>query len=43
MNVQVVKALLPLAAAAGPAGRAQVLAEIKKLLVRYMDGVTAEG
>jgi len=43
INVQVVKALLPLAAAAGPAGRAQVLAEIKKLLIRYMDGVAAEG
>ena len=42
INVQVVKALLPLAAAAGPTGRDQVLAEIKKLLVRYMDGVTAE-
>jgi AcrR family transcriptional regulator len=42
MNVQVVKALLPLAAAAGPTGRDQVLAEIKKLLVRYMDGVAAE-
>jgi|SRR5438132_559292 len=43
LNVQVVKALLPLAEAAGPAGRAQVLAEIKKLLMRYMDGVAAEG
>src|SRR5207248_11082422 len=43
INVQVVKALLPLAAAAGPAGRAQVLAEVKKLLVRYMDGAMAEG
>jgi AcrR family transcriptional regulator len=39
INVQVVKALLPLAEAAGPAGRAEVLAEIKNLLVRYMDGV----
>jgi len=38
----VVQALLPVAAAA-EAGRAQVLAEMKKLLVRYMDGVTAEG
>ena len=43
LNVQVVKALLPMAAAAGPAGRAEVLAEIKKLLMRYMDGVAAEG
>jgi hypothetical protein len=42
INVQVVKALLPLAEAAGPAGGAAVLAEIKKLLVRYMDGVIAE-
>jgi hypothetical protein len=42
INVQVVKALLPLAMAAGPAVRSQVLAEIKKLLVRYMDGVAAE-
>jgi AcrR family transcriptional regulator len=42
INVQVVKALLPLAEAAGPKGRAQVLAEIKKLLLRYMDGVKAE-
>jgi AcrR family transcriptional regulator len=42
INVQVVKALLPLAAAAGPDGRAQVVAENKKLLVRYMDGVIAE-
>jgi AcrR family transcriptional regulator len=39
----VVKALLPLAAAAGPDGRTQVLAEIKKLLVRYTEGLMAEG
>jgi AcrR family transcriptional regulator len=43
VNVHVVRALLPLAEAAGPHGRKQVLAEIKKLLVRYMDGVLAEG
>jgi AcrR family transcriptional regulator len=42
INVQVVKALLPLAEAAGPDGRALVLAEIKKLLMRYLDGVMAE-
>jgi len=42
INVQVVKALLPLSARADPAGRAQVLAEIKKLLIRYMDGLAAE-
>jgi AcrR family transcriptional regulator len=43
INVQVIKALLPLATAAGPDGRAEVLAEIKKLLVRYVDGILAEG
>jgi AcrR family transcriptional regulator len=42
INVQVIKALLPLAEEAGPTGRAEVLAEIKKLLLRYMDGVKAE-
>lgn len=42
INVQVVRALLPLAAAAGPEGRAEVLTEIKKVLLRYMDGVAAE-
>jgi AcrR family transcriptional regulator len=43
INVQVVRALLPLAEAADPDGRAQVLAEIKKLLIRSMDGVMKEG
>src|SRR5262249_22161138 len=38
INVRVVQALLPLAAAAPPAMRAQLLGEIKKLLIRYMDG-----
>ena len=42
INVQVIRALLPLAEAAGPAHRAQVLGEIKKLLMSYMDGVKAE-
>jgi hypothetical protein len=40
--VHVVGALLPLAEAAGPAGRKHVLEEIKKLLLRYLDGVMAE-
>ncbi len=43
INVQTVKSLLPVAVSAGPAGKAQVLAEIKKLLMRYMDGALAEG
>jgi AcrR family transcriptional regulator len=42
LNVQVVKALLPLATAAEPPRREQILAEVKKLLVRYMEGVIAE-
>ncbi len=40
--VQVMKALLPVAEAAGSAGKLQVLAEIKKLLIRYMEGVKKE-
>jgi AcrR family transcriptional regulator len=43
LSVQVVRALLPLAVGASPAERALVLAEIKKLLMRYMDGVATEG
>ena len=43
INVQVVQALLPLAMRAEPAGRVQLLGEIKNLLMRYMDGVTAAG
>jgi AcrR family transcriptional regulator len=42
IGVQVVKALLPLAAKAELAERTEVLSEIKKLLVRYMEGVIAE-
>jgi AcrR family transcriptional regulator len=42
VNVQAVKALLPLALASAPDARAQLLAEIKKLMMRYMDGVMAE-
>ncbi len=42
INVRVVQALLPLAEKAKPAERARILAEIKKLLVRYMNGVVAE-
>jgi len=42
ITVQVIRALLPLAETAGPARRRQVLGEIKKLLMRYLDGVKAE-
>ncbi len=42
INVQVVKALLPIAESAGLAGKALVLGEVKKLLMRYMDGVKSE-
>jgi AcrR family transcriptional regulator len=39
ISVQVIKALLPLATAAGPGEREQVLAEIKRLMVCYVDAV----
>ncbi len=42
INVEVVKALLPVAQAGDEAFRTRVLAEIKKLLVTYMSRVAAE-
>jgi AcrR family transcriptional regulator len=42
INVEVIKALIPLAAQRDEPGRERVLAEIKKLLLRYMNGAEEE-
>lgn len=43
LNVTVLKALLPLAESPDPRVRAEVLAEIKRMLLAYMQAVTAQG
>jgi AcrR family transcriptional regulator len=43
ISVQVIKALLPLATAAAPGERAEVQAEIKRVMVCYVDAITKQG